>query len=89
VGTGGFQEKADAANIVADASVPTARAIRVPRIAERRLMGFAKSLKRQLHQLINLPRYGAAGLRDPQHEVEVWLYSNGKALRSVAIVQSK
>ena len=43
-------------------------------------MRFAKSLKRQLHRIINLPRYGAVGLRDPHQEVEVWLYSNGKAL---------
>lgn len=43
-------------------------------------MGFARSLKRQLHQLINVPRYGAVELRDPQNEVEVWLYCNGKSL---------
>lgn len=43
-------------------------------------MGLAKSLKRQLHQFINLPRYGAVGLRHPQDEVEVWLHRNGKAL---------
>jgi hypothetical protein len=43
-------------------------------------MGFPKSLKRQLHQLINLPRYGAVGLRDPQNEVKVWLHINGKTL---------
>jgi len=80
VGTGGLQKEADAANVVADTSVPAARAIRVPRIAERCLIGSAKSLKRQLRQLVNLPRYGAVGLRDPQHEVEVWLCSNGKTL---------
>ncbi len=44
------------------------------------MTGFAKSLKRQLRQLANLPRYDAVGLRDPQHEVEVWLHSNGKTL---------
>jgi flavin reductase (DIM6/NTAB) family NADH-FMN oxidoreductase RutF len=37
----------------------------------------AKTLTRQLRALVNAPRYGAVGLDDPQHDVEVCLRADG------------